>query len=135
MIYVDVVKESNFPVPAGKIKEAVKKTLTANGIVSDSQVAVALVHRKKMAEYAAKYYHSDDTEYDDGADHPVLSFPESETEGRFVFPDDGKLYLGEIIVSYDWCVAEAGKTGKLVEAIVVEMVEHGVLHLIGIHHD
>lgn len=128
MIQVGVSKESNFPVKSEKIKEVVKKTLVDHGIVSDCEVSVALVHRKTMQEYVDKYY-------DDHDDHPVLSFPSNEVEGRFVFPPNGKMYLGEIIISYDWCVDEANRTGKLIEGIVLELAEHGCLHIIGIHHD
>lgn len=128
MIVVGVSKESNFPVKSESIKEIIKKTLKNNGIVSDCEVSVAVVSRKKMQSYVDKYY-------DDHEDHPVLSFPSNEIEGRFIFPPNGKMYLGEIVVSYDWCVDEANKTGKLVEGIVLEMAEHGCLHLLGIHHD
>lgn len=128
MIQVDVAKEANFPVASRKVKEIVKKTLTANGIISDCEVSVAIVRRKHMAEYVAKYYA-------DGTDHPVLSFPSSETPGRFVFPPNGKLYLGEIIISYDWAFDEAGKKNCLPEDVVCELAEHGTLHLLGIHHD
>lgn len=128
MITVSVTKESNFPISSEKVKEIVKKTITSNGIVSDAEVSVAIVHRKKMQEYVDKYY-------DDHDDHPVLSFPSNEVEGMFVFPPDGKIHLGEIVISYEWCVDEANKTGKLVEAIALELSEHGCLHLLGIHHD
>ena len=128
MIYVSVTKETNFPISIAKTKDSVKKTLLANGIVSDCEVAVALVRRGRMQKYVDKYY-------SDGTDHPVLSFPSSEIEGRFIFPDDGKMHLGEIIVSYDWCVEEASRVGKLVEQVVLEMAKHGTLHLLGIHHD
>lgn len=127
MITVTVSKEANFPVKSEKIKEIIKKTVSENGVVSDCDVSVALVHRKTMQGYVDKYY-------DDNEDHPVLSFPTNEIEGRFVFPPDGKLHLGEIVISYDWCVDEANKTGRLIEGIVLEMAEHGCLHLLGIHH-
>ncbi len=128
MIRVGITKEANFPVDTKKIKEIVARTLQSNGIVSDCEVSVAIVHRKKMDELIAKYY-------DDREDHPVLSFPSNEIEGRFVFPPDGKLYLGEIAISYEWCVDEANKKNKLVEDIVCELAEHGTLHLVGVHHD
>lgn len=128
MITVGVSKESNFPVKSENIKSVIKKTLNTNGIVSDCEVSVAIVGRKTMQDYVDKYY-------DDHDDHPVLSFPSNEVEGRFVFPPNGKMYLGEIVVSYDWCVDEANKTGKLVEELVLEMAEHGCMHLLGIHHD
>lgn len=128
MIIVTVSKEANFPVKSEKIKEIIKKTLIDHGIVSDAEVSVALVHRKTMQGYVDKYY-------DDHEDHPVLSFPTNEIEGRFVFPPDGKIHLGEIVISYEWCVDEANKSGRLVEDIALELAEHGCLHLMGIHHD
>lgn len=128
MIHVGVAKEANFPVSSEKIKEIVKKTVSSNGVSSNCEVSVAIVHRAKMQEYVDKYYK-------DGEDHPVLSFPSGEIEGRFVFPPDGKIYLGEIVVSYEWCVDDSQKRGMLIEEVVLEMVEHGTLHLLGIHHD
>lgn len=128
MITVTVSKESNFPIKSEKIKDIIKNTVSKNGVVSDCDVSVAIVHRKKMQEYVDKYY-------DDNDDHPVLSFPSSEIEGRFVFPPDGKIHLGEIVISYEWCVDESNKTGKLVEDIAIDLAEHGCLHLLGIHHD
>lgn len=128
MIHVTVTKESNFPVSSEKIKEAVKNAISSNGMTTDTEVSVAIVKRSTMQEYVDKYYK-------DGADHPVLSFPSAEVEGRFVFPPDGKIYLGEIVVSFDWCRDDAQKKGILTEDVVIEMAEHGTLHLLGIHHD
>lgn len=128
MIHVDVEKESKFPVSSKKIKDVVTKTLTDNGIVSDAEVSVVVVKRSTMQEYVDKYY-------DDKEDHPVLSFPSQEVEGQFVFPPNEKLYLGEIIISYDWCVDEAARRSRIPEDLAIEMAEHGSLHLLGIHHD
>lgn len=129
MITVTVHKQRNFPISTKKIREAAVKTFTDNGISSDAESSVALVSKAKMQEYVDEYYGND------GVDHPVLSFPHAETEGEFVMPPDNILHLGEIIVSYDFCVAESKKTGRLIDEIVLEMVAHGALHLMGIHHD
>lgn len=129
MINITVHKQGSFPLSAQKIKERVKKTLTDNGIVSDSEASVAIVTKVKMREYVAKYYEGDTS------DHPVLSFPATEVKGQFVMPPDGKLHLGEIVISYGWAQEEARKTGNLVENVVLDLAEHGALHLIGIHHD
>ncbi len=128
MITVSIHNLGKYPISAKAIREKVQKTLIDNGISSDCETAVAIVSREKMKEYVDEYYK-------DGEDHPVLSFPTTETEGPFTFPPDGILHIGEIIISYPWAKDEANKTGKLVEDIVLELAEHACLHLVGIHHD
>ena len=67
--------------------------------------------------------------------HSVLSFPSSETKKKFVFPADGVIRLGEIVVCYPRAVEEANKEGELIEKKIQSLIEHGALHLIGIHHE
>ena len=103
-----------------------------SGIVSDSFVDVALVSRQKVSELANRYLEETGVE---AGDHAVLSFPDSEVERPFVASPDSNLYLGEIVINYPKAVELAGKSGKFVEQIVLELAEHGTLHLAGIHHD
>lgn len=128
MIHVTVTKQGNYPVSAKKIKDIVTKTFIDNGIVSSAEASVALVNAAHMKELVDKYY-------DDKEKHVVLSFPSSEVEGQFIFPEDGLLHLGEIVISYPDCVEEAKSKNKLIEEIVCGYAEHAALHLIGIHHD
>lgn len=130
MIRVHLVKQTACPVSAKKIKDAIALTLEDRGIVSAAEVAVAIVGGKTMADCAREYL----GEEKDAA-HPVLSFPTGETQKRFVFPPDGQIHLGEIVVSYPACVEIARHENRLVEEVVIEMTQHGALHLVGIHHD
>lgn len=129
MVTVTVHKFGKFPVSTKKIQETAIKTFERNGILSDAESSVAIVSGEKMQWYVDTYYGND------GEDHPVLSFPIAEVKEPFVMPPDNVVHLGEIIVSYDYCVNESKKTGRLIEEIVLEMVEHGALHLMGVHHD
>lgn len=132
MISVAVYKQSDYPVAASEIKKVVANTLKEQGIVSDCVVEVALVSDAKMEELNKTYYK--DEEYM----HPVFTFPENETGGedeRFVFPPDGKMYLGEIVISYPKAVDTARETGKLIKDVVCELAQHGALHLVGVHHE
>ncbi|RJR29847.1 rRNA maturation RNase YbeY [Candidatus Microgenomates bacterium] len=132
MISVSVYKQSNYSVSVKKIKEAVVSVVSANGVVSNCDVSVAIVGEKYIVHLAKKYMNDSDKE---AREHPVLSFPVSELEGPFVFPPDGNLQLGEIIVSYPKAVDDAKKSGKLIDDVVCELARHGALHLMGIHHD
>jgi probable rRNA maturation factor len=129
MILINVYNQSRFPVKVNKIKKTIQQTLEKQGIVSDSQVSVALVSDEKMAELVKEYYKEKKTQA-----HPVLSFPANEITKPFVFPPDGKMHLGEIVVAYPWAVEKARKEGKLIDEVVCELAEHGALHLVGVHH-
>jgi len=128
MIKVAVTKQTNYPVSPKKIKDSLKDFFTKQGIVSDAEVSVAIVGEKKMLELGRKYLNDKNL-------HNVLSFTADEVSGKFMYPPDDKIHLGEIIVCYPVVVREAKKEGKLIEEKVLELVEHGAWHLLGIHHD
>jgi len=128
MIKVNVSKQSNYPVSSALLKNKLKVFLTKKGIVSDCEVGIAIVGEAKMLELAKKYLN-------DSSLHNVLSFTENELKGNFVYPPDGKIYLGEIVVCYPQALEEAKKEGKLLDGKVYELVEHAAFHLLGIHHE
>jgi len=132
MITVSITNTGKFPVSAQSIKKAVKDVLIENGVRSNAEASVAIVGEAKMVSYAVEHLKESG---DEASEHPVLSFPTAEIKGKFVFPPDKIIHLGEIIVSYPKAVEEAKKANKLVEDIVCDLAVHGTLHLIGIHHD
>ena len=133
MIKVNVSKQSNFPIKSSLIKKRLKDFLTKEGIVSDCVVSVAIVGEAKMFEVGRK--HLNDLPAQAGKTlHNVISFTESELKGNFVYPPDGKIYLGEIILCYPKVVEEAKEEGTLIDERACELVEHGALHLLGKHH-
>lgn len=64
-------------------------------------------------------------------DYPtdVLSFNQAEDL------KDGSIYLGDIIVNKDQAKRQAAEYGNDLRQEIAELVEHGVLHLLGVHHD
>jgi probable rRNA maturation factor len=129
MIKVNIAKQSSFPVNTRKLKKDLRDFLEKRGIVSDTEINLSLVGEKKMLEIGKSYL----KEMDKPA-HNVLSFPSVETKEAFVFPPDGKIHLGEIVVCFPKAVEEAKREGKLIDEKVDELVKHGALHLLGIHH-
>lgn len=127
MIKVTVSKQSGYPVKSSILKKKLSSFLEKNGIVSDAEVSIAIVGEKKMMEVGAKYLK-------DKKLHNVLSFTPTEVKG-FVYPPDGILHLGEIVVCYPVAVKESAEENVLIDERVVELVEHGALHLLGIHHN
>ena len=129
MIHVYVFKQSNFAVNTPKIKDALQKLFTIEGIVSNADVSVSIVGVPKMLSLAKKYLKENNVL------HNVLSFPFSETKGDFIEPPDNIIHLGEIVLCYQKVVEEAQKEGKLIDDKVKELAEHGAMHLLGKHHE
>lgn len=127
MIKVDIVKQSNYPVSATKLKKKLADFFAKKGIVSNSEVSVAIVGEKKMIAISRKYLK-------DNKVHNVLSFTPEEAKDNFVYPPDGTLHLGEIIICYPLVFQEAKKENSLIEDKVYELIEHGAKHLLGEHH-
>jgi len=128
MIKVLITKQSNYPVKIAPIKKKLAEFLVKNGIVSDADVNIEIVGEKKMMDIGKKYLK-------DKRLHNVLSFVPSEVKGGFVYPPDGKIHLGEIIVCYPMAVKESGEENILIDERVYELIEHGTMHLLGIHHE
>ncbi len=127
MVKVLITKQSNFPVKVTTIKKKLAKFFMSQGIVSDAEVSVAIVGEDKMIQIGTRYLK-------DKKLHNVLSFTPTEVK-NFVYPPDGTIHLGEIMVCYPVAAREAGEENKLVDEKIYELIEHGGMHLLGIHHE
>ncbi len=85
-------------------------------------ISVSIVDDKKMQELNKEYLKRD---------YPtdVLSFEIGETQS------DGTYYLGDVIVNKQQAERQSGEYGNDLEKEISELVEHGVLHLLGVHHE
>jgi len=117
--------ESRYKVNRKRIKASIAEVLYEQGVVTPTEVSIAIVGDRKMHALNLKYRNLDKTTN-------VLSFPLSEGE-QTPLPAD-TIRLGDIIISYPEVIREAGEQDKLVDERVDELVKHGLLHLLGIHH-
>jgi probable rRNA maturation factor len=101
-------------------------SLKENGVQGPVEVSIALVGDRKMRELSQKYKGEDKT-------RNILSFSLAEGEPT-VLPTD-ILRLGDIVISYPEVIREAVRDEVLVDDRVNELVEHGLLHLLGLHHE
>lgn len=127
MIYINVVKKSNYPISSIKVKKYLQNFFQNHGIVSDAEATVSFVNEAKMKSLGKKYYK-------DSKLHNVFSFVEAETSG-WKYIDNNIINLGEIVVCFPVVLKEAKMENKLIEEKVLELVEHSALHLLGIHHE
>ena len=129
MIKVEVRKDSSYLIKKEKIVETLQSALKKNDPSSDLYVSVAIVDEKKMKDIARMFLG------ESGVVHNVLTFTANETRDAFINPPDSLQDLGEIVICYEKAESEAEEEGVSVDERILELVEHGAEHLIGIHHD
>jgi probable rRNA maturation factor len=133
MVKVNISADSKFPVDRKRLRSLVKQVLEEKGIVSPAEVSIAIVGDRKMGQLHKKYKGEPGTT-------DVLSFPYSGLDPESISPGfvdatEFGLQLGDIVVSFPQARKQAMKENKLVDDKILFLVEHGLLHLMGIHHD
>ncbi len=98
------------------------------GVRGDVEVSISIVGNRLMKNLNKKYRNISETT-------DVLSFPLLENGTPFIPPPDGILHLGDIVISYPEAREEAIEENKLMKDKINELVTHGLLHLLGYHHE
>ena len=122
LIYV----ESRYKVNRKKIKAAVASVLEENQVKSSVEVSIAIVGDRKMTKLNKKYRNKEGTAN-------ILSFPLAEGEQTHL-PTD-VIRLGDIVISYPMVIKEASEQEMLVDEREDELVQHGMQHVMGLHHE
>lgn len=129
MIKVLISADSKYPVDRKRIRSLVQSFLKEQGVNTEMSVGVAVVGDRKMKVLNEKFMHHTGTT-------DVLSFPElGEDETRFVEPESLETHLGDLVVSWPQAMKQAMERNHTVDDEVDFLVQHGLLHLLGIHHD
>ena len=118
--------ESRYKLDRKKISQKVCNLLKKQEVLGPVEVSVAIIGDRKMKNLNKKYRQKEGTTN-------VLSFPLSEGETT-VMPKD-ILRLGDVVISYPMAIKEAAEEDMMVDDKICELVEHGLLHLLGIHHE
>jgi probable rRNA maturation factor len=129
MITIRIQSSSHFPINKDEIKKAITDTLESR-FKQDAEVNVTIIGDRQMKDLNSAYRKIQDTT-------DVLSFPQndpSQLMHPFVMPPDNILYLGDIVVSYPQAVQEASEESVMVDQKILQLVLHGLDHLLGIHH-
>lgn len=128
MIIVNLFVQSRYPVNRKAIRETVARILHENKIDS-AQVDVSIVGARKI-----KLLNESQLKHEGTTD--VLSFPQHERHqyDDFPLPSGMPPHLGDIVVSYPEAIAHARRFGKRVDDQIGFFVEHGLMHLLGYHH-
>lgn len=126
-----VSTQSRYPISIKKIKDHLLECLTELKINEPVEISVTIIGDRKMHGLNLKYRQKDKTTN-------VLSFPAGEQKEDVVFPvphtSEGRKFLGDILISYPAALRDAQTENKMVDRKIFELVEHGLLHLLGMHH-
>ena len=159
MIQVSIRSTSQYPCSRKKLRETVRLVCDANGI-EHGAVSILIVGTRRMKELnegLMKHEGVTDVLSFPQIDHeqPEKHFPVAAASSLSVQTSpqtlnrgfhgeplddavlaDGQLrQLGDIVVCYPVARAEAAKKGKLVDDQLCFLVDHGMHHLLGFHHE
>lgn len=129
MILTNLFIGSRYPVNRKMLRETVKRVLSSHGIES-AQVDVSVVGQRKITELnESRLQHEGATD--------VLSFPQHERHQLhdFPLPEGTPPHLGDVVISFPEAVKNAKRFGKMVDEQICFYLEHGLMHLLGYHHD
>ncbi|MGI4876157.1 MAG: rRNA maturation RNase YbeY [Janthinobacterium lividum] len=93
------------------------------------EVAVRLSDDAEVRTLNAQYRHQDKPTN-------VLSFPMVQPDllEGLANSDDGEVLLGDIVLAYETCAAEAAAKGLALADHARHLIAHGMLHLLGLDH-
>jgi len=126
--------DSRYSFDRKRVKEALEKVLKENGMNEGRiNISLSVVGERKIRELEQKYFNRDEVT-------DVLSFPmqedvaQSDPSDERILENSG-LELGDIVVCYPQAKRQAIQWNRLVDEEIEFLVCHGLLHLLGIHHD
>jgi probable rRNA maturation factor len=129
MIKTLIKADSKYPLERKRIKKVVEEFFKKMEVENDMEVGVMVVGDRKMKELNRKYLNVEGTT-------DVLSFSQTEGEEKEKFVEGkNSLYLGDVVVSWPQAIKQAIERNVTVDDEVDFLVQHGLLHLMGIHHD
>jgi len=129
MIKSNLYIGSRYPVKRQQLRETVKRVLTKHGI-DHAQVDISVVGGRKIKQLnEEKLGHFGTTD--------VLSFPQHHKgELKDVpLPENLAPHLGDVVISFPEAVKTARRFGRMVDDQINFYLEHGLMHLLGYHHD
>ncbi len=136
MINIIVSSDPRYDIDKIAIRSAVLAVLQRFRVGGKVEVGINIIGDRKMHELNKKYRGIDSTT-------DVLSFALEDANQTsikhiprvgFVASPDKWLRLGDIVISYPQALEDAASDGISVDTEIRTLVEHGLNHLLGIHH-
>ncbi len=129
MININFYIGSRYPVSRKRLRATVEEVLKRHQI-DHAQVDISVVGMRKIQTLnESRLQHAGPTD--------VLSFPHHDKKQlhEVPLPEEVPPHLGDIVISFPESVKMAKKFGKRVDDQICFYLEHGLMHLLGYHHD
>ncbi len=129
MIQINLFVGSRYPINRKQLRATAARVLAAQRI-THAQIDISIVGERKIKELnEGKLKHDGITD--------VLSFPQHEHKqlGDFPMPEGIPPHLGDVVICFPEAVRTAKRFGKMVDDQLSFYLEHGMMHLLGYHHD
>lgn len=129
MIQINLFVGSRYPINRRQIRATAKRVLKEHKI-DRAQIDISIVGSRRI-----KKLNESELQHDGTTD--VLSFPQHEKKqlNDFPLPEGIPPHLGDVVISFPMAVQTARRYGKLVDDQLSFYLEHGMLHLLGYHHE
>ena len=130
MITINILADSKFPFEREELRERLTKVLAKYRLTDGVEISVLVVGKRKMSQLHVKYMEL-------AGPTDVLSFPLNDPGEKtgFVASPDGVLRLGDIVVCYPVALEEALEKQIKLDEQIQFLAEHGLMHLLGFHHE
>jgi probable rRNA maturation factor len=130
-LVVELVKQVPCSLAKSFIVRVVKNTLALSEydflMGHNVSVNVAFVSREEIQKLNKTYRHKNKVT-------DVLSFPEYANKKEMLADTADDIFLGDLIVCYDYIVQAAIEDTVTLEREMAYIVSHGILHLLGFRH-
>lgn len=136
MINIIVNSDPRYNINKVALKAAVLEALLRNRVSGKIEVGISIVGDRKMHELNKKFRGIDATT-------DILSFALEDSNSAslqhiprigFISSPDKILRLGDIVISYPEALEDASYDGTSVDDEIKNLVQHGINHLLGMHH-
>lgn len=125
-LQLDIEADSRYSFDRKRVRAALTKTLVDQGLDGKVKISLSVVGERKIKELEKKYFNRDEVT-------DVLSFPLE--EGEQMPADFDGLSLGDIVICYPQAKRQAMQWNRIIDEELEFLACHGLLHLLGIHHD
>ncbi len=136
MLNIIVNSDPRYKINKDNIRIVVVDALTKLRIGGRIELGINIVGDRKMHELNRQYRGLDSTTniLSFALEDPSQSSLQHLPKVGFVAAPDKWLRLGDIVISYPQAVEDASMDGTSVDDEIKNLVEHGLNHLLGIHH-
>ena len=130
-INILIDKEYKNKVKSTWLKNVARQVQKAENVSEKSEMGLKITGDEEIHKLNLQYL-------DEDRPTDVLSFPMNEQLDAapvFVKVPDGKLHLGDIVISYPTAFKQAEEHNHPVNREIAILLIHGILHLLGYDHD